>query len=167
MTSAGFDHPGDQGGGEKEWRLDVDREDSVEGFLVGCERAVGWVDACVVDQDGDGSERCSRIGSELRGPCRGPFEVGSHEGGMPAGGFDEVHHVSPAGRISAGHDHARSLPGHGDGHPSADVAGRSGYQGDLALEAWGHDISWSGRNGCRPDRHCPTFLRWLMVLQGL
>src|SRR5258708_5797302 len=48
-ASASFDHCGDHGGGEEERGLDVDREDSVEGVLLGCERAVGWVDACVVD----------------------------------------------------------------------------------------------------------------------
>jgi len=82
-ASASFDHCGDHGGGEKERRLDVDREDPVESVLMGCEGAVGWVDTCVVDEDGDGSEGCSRIGGELRRPRGGPVEVGSHEGGMP------------------------------------------------------------------------------------
>jgi hypothetical protein len=63
---AGFDHCGDHGGCEKERRLDVDREDLVERVLLGCERAVGWVDAGVVDEDGDGSEGFSRIGGKLR-----------------------------------------------------------------------------------------------------
>jgi len=75
--------PGTKAAGEKERRLDVDREDPVESVLMGCERAVGWVDACVVDEDGDGSEGCSRIDGELRRPRGGTVEVGSHEGRMP------------------------------------------------------------------------------------
>src|SRR5260370_38335326 len=64
---------------------------------------------------------------------------------MPPGGLDGIHHISPSCGISAGHYHACSLGGHGDRDPSPDVAGRSCYQGDLTLEACGHDIS-------RPNR---------------
>ncbi len=132
-ASARVGHRGDHRGGEKERRLDVDREDSVERLLFGCERAVGWVYACVVDQDGDGSERRGGIGGELGRRRGGPVEIGGHERRTPAGGLNEIHDVGPACGISAGHDHACSLGGHRDCDAFADVAGRSGYQGDLAL----------------------------------
>jgi hypothetical protein len=69
-------------------------------------------------------------------PARGraAVQIGPDEIGGPAGIPDAGHDALAAGFVAAGHDDVRPFGGEGHRDGLADVAGRSGDEGGLALE---------------------------------
>jgi len=128
-AAAALDHPWRDRGGQQERRLDVDRERLVEGRLRQLVRWAAGEDAGVVDEDVD-------VGCAL-GECAdgvGRLEVGAHEFGLAAHGFDRGDHVGAARLAAAADQNMRSFARECLRRRAADARGSTGNQCSLSAQ---------------------------------